>query len=69
MPLVGGPSNVKPADETVQQIVNEIAEELKSKILEKRSGSGSENSPKLVQPVSYKTQVVAGINFFVKVRK
>ena len=58
MQKVGGIcEEVKPADDNVKQIVDSVHHDFASK-----SGHGGQ-----VNPVHYKTQVVAGTNYFVKV--
>ena len=57
--MLGGPSAAKPADDTIRQIVNEI----RPKVEETLNATYT-----IYEPVSYKTQVVAGTNFFVKVK-
>ncbi|KAM4794957.1 cystatin-A-like [Rhinophrynus dorsalis] len=58
MPMCGGLGGAKPANPEVQAIVDEIKEEL-----EKRSGQNFCT----FKAVEYKTQLVAGTNYFVKV--
>ncbi|KAM9955543.1 hypothetical protein ACTFIW_000448, partial [Dictyostelium discoideum] len=57
MPLSGGLSTTKPADKTIEDIVNSTKAAIQTKL-------GSKN----VTVVSYKTQVVNGTNYFVKVK-
>jgi hypothetical protein len=66
--LVGGTGEVKPADETVHGIVSKISDDLKVKVAEKRPELASTEglSPKAV---AYRTQLVAGTNFFIKVSR
>ena len=63
MGLVGGPGGLKEVDETIQGIVAKIEAEIKQKVGEKL---GAE--PGAIKPLGYKTQVVAGTNYFIKVR-
>lgn len=57
--LLGGLSDdVKPADEGVQSLVDSFKSEIEEKTGHKY---------KTLQAISYKTQVVAGLNYFVKV--
>lgn len=58
MPMTGGPSELKVADEEVQKICDEVKSAAEAKAGEKYSQ---------FQAKSYKTQVVAGTNFFIKV--
>lgn len=66
-PMMGGIGALKPADETVTTVINLVRETL----LEKISGGGRRSELELStfspSAHSYKTQVVAGTNFFVKV--
>jgi len=64
--MPGGLGDPKVADDTVHSVVKSVKEDLKSKVLEKRGSNSAEFE---LTPVSYKTQVVAGTNFFVKVSK
>lgn len=57
--LVGGTSDVKIPDENV----NQICQKMKSKVEEDVKETFDEFTP-----VHYKTQVVAGTNYFIKVR-
>ena len=72
--VVGGISNKeKPPSEDVIRLVKELGGDINSKIYEscvasnKGSNSGCSKSLEL-EPVSYKSQVVAGANYFVKLR-
>ncbi|CAF0807702.1 unnamed protein product [Brachionus calyciflorus] len=56
--MVGGISQEKPADDHVQQIVDQVSSQIKLKC-------GKDFSH--LKAVSYKTQVVAGTNYFIKV--
>lgn len=58
MPLVGGTSEVKPADTEVQLLCDQLRKKVEGK-------AGKEFQE--FTAVSYTTQVVAGTNFFVKV--
>lgn len=58
MAMCGGTGELKQADKEVQQICDQVKEEA-----EKKAGS---KFPEFVA-VSYKTQVVAGTNYFIKV--
>lgn len=66
MPLVGGIGSSKPGDETSSGVLNQV----KGQLLEKVGGSRATLTEDTFSPVthSYKTQVVAGTNFFIKVR-
>ena len=59
MPLCGGLSEVFQGDEHVQKLVDGLKHELKAKIGDKPM--------KEMKVVSYKKQIVAGVNYFVKV--
>jgi len=62
-PLVGGPTDVRGPDATIQDIVANAAPE----ILASTASLGvAQNSPLSV--VEYRSQIVAGTNFFVKIR-
>ncbi|XP_062598471.1 cystatin-B-like [Saccostrea cucullata] len=54
----GGTSDCKPADAEIQSIINEVKGAVEDKVGRKLD---------TYTPVSYKTQVVAGTNYFVKV--
>ncbi|XP_033740882.1 cystatin-A-like [Pecten maximus] len=56
--MVGGVGEVKAADEEVQQIANDLKAEV-----EKESNQKYE----IFNAINYKTQVVAGTNYFIKV--
>lgn len=57
--LLGGLSeDVKPADEGVQQLVDSFKDEIEQKTRQKYN---------TLQAISYRIQVVAGWNYFVKV--
>lgn len=59
--LLGGLSDdVKPADEMVQQLVDSFKDEIEQRTNQKY---------KTLDAISYKTQVVAGLNYFIKVSK
>ncbi|RVE58818.1 hypothetical protein OJAV_G00197600 [Oryzias javanicus] len=58
MPIVGGPGQAKEADASIQQICNKI-----KACAEKKAGVNFS----LFKAISYKTQVVAGTNYFIKV--
>ncbi|NXO59707.1 CYTA protein, partial [Aramus guarauna] len=57
--MPGGLSETKPATPEVQHIVNEVKSQFESK--ENRTYG-------IFEAIAYKTQVVAGINYFVKVQ-
>ena len=59
MPLCGGLGSEKPADDTVHSIVKQVKTQVEGAL-----GKTLEQ----FKPISYKTQVVAGVNYFVKVR-
>ncbi|XP_067122413.1 cystatin-A2-like isoform X1 [Centruroides vittatus] len=60
MPVCGGiDPNVKPADDTVKGIIEKVKEEIQTKI-----GRVFEK----FEAVSYRTQLVNGVNYFVKVQ-
>lgn len=56
--MCGGTSDAKPADAEIQAIINEVKGAVEDKVGKKLD---------TYTPVSYKTQVVAGTNYFVKV--
>lgn len=56
--MCGGTSDAKPADAEIQAIINEVKSAVEDKVGKKLD---------TYTPVSYKTQVVAGTNYFVKV--
>ncbi|CAF0927925.1 unnamed protein product [Brachionus calyciflorus] len=58
MPICGGLDDSRPADESIQSLVDQIASQISA-----HTGS---NFPRLTA-VSYKSQVVAGTNYFVKI--
>jgi len=67
----GGVGEVKPCDETVRGVVDKV----KGSLFDKVKSAGSRPHLNNVEahqfdptPVHYKTQVVAGTNFFVKVK-
>ena len=62
MPLPGGLGDSKPANEEVQSIVDGMKESLLGVLT---AGRSSKLSP--LKAVSFKTQVVAGTNYFIKV--
>merc|ERR1712189_88431 len=55
--MCGGPSDIKPADAHAQGVLDVV----KDALLAKANTSGN------VELISYKTQVVAGTNYFMKV--
>ena len=60
--MCGGLGDSKVADDTIREVIAKIEEELKGQVSGKLG-----STPSSLHPVSYKTQVVAGTNFFVKV--
>ncbi|CAG7718418.1 unnamed protein product [Allacma fusca] len=65
--LAGGTGNEKPVDAKIEQMFQnpKITDAASAKIQAK---SGSNTVPSNLTPLSYKTQVVAGTNYYVKVR-
>jgi cystatin-A/B len=61
MPLVGGPGGLKEPDDSLHGVLAKIEEEIKQKIGEKLGAP-----PGSIKPLGYKTQVVAGTNYFIK---
>ena len=59
MPLVGGVGELKEPDEAVKSVLNDIRKEVE----EKAGRAFSEFTP-----VHYKTQLVNGVNYFIKVK-
>uniref|UniRef100_A0A8C9PHU0 Cystatin A n=3 Tax=Marmotini TaxID=337730 RepID=A0A8C9PHU0_SPEDA len=57
--IPGGLTEAKPATEEIQEIANEVKPQLEEKTNE---------SYEQFEAVEYKTQVVAGINYYIKVR-
>jgi len=71
--LAGGVGDEKPSDEEITGIVTSMADSIKSSAMASLTQSGGnvdanafKNSP--IEVLSYKTQVVAGTNYFAKVR-
>jgi hypothetical protein len=64
--VVGGLTSEKVADEMVKNITAQIEEKIVQKIASQGRYTALRNIP--LEPVSYKTQLVNGINYFVKVR-
>ncbi|EGG20029.1 cystatin A2 [Cavenderia fasciculata] len=58
MALGGVSQEIKQADNEIREIVNKVKSEIAEKL-----GKTAE-----VEPISYKTQTVAGTNYFVKVK-
>ncbi|XP_065667799.1 cystatin-A isoform X1 [Hydra vulgaris] len=59
MTLCGGTSESRPADDEVKAIIEKIKDQVLGKV---------NQSLDQYEAVSYKTQVVAGTNFFIKVK-
>lgn len=57
--MPGGLGQAKPADEEIQKLVDSVSDEIKSQ-------SGGKDFAHL-KAISYRSQVVAGTNFYVKV--
>ncbi|KAH9525362.1 hypothetical protein Btru_001162 [Bulinus truncatus] len=57
--MCGAASEVKEATEEIQEIIKEIRDELESKVNQKFP---------VYKAISYRSQVVAGTNFFVKIQ-
>jgi hypothetical protein len=62
--MVGGIGELKAIDQHLIDLLGRVEEEVKLKIAQARNG----NVPEKLEPTAYKTQLVAGTNFFVKVR-
>merc|ERR1711991_164565 len=56
--MVGGLSEIKKKDDKVQKMINDLKKDIETKL---------EKQVSLLEVHSYKTQVVAGVNYFVKV--
>lgn len=56
----GGLEDELPADEHVNNIVSSVQDEIQSKFPREMAS---------ITPVSYRTQVVAGLNYFIKVSR
>lgn len=57
--MCGGFGEAKPVDDSVKQVANEIKPKVEAALNSKYT---------VYEPVSYKTQVVAGTNFIIKVK-
>ncbi|XP_075021744.1 cystatin-A-like [Calonectris borealis] len=57
--MAGGLSETKPATPEVQHIVNEVKQQFESRV---------NRTYGIFEAIVYKTQVVAGINYFIKVQ-
>eukprot|EP00928_Gymnodinium_smaydae_P085884 TRINITY_DN6959_c0_g1_i1.p1 TRINITY_DN6959_c0_g1~~TRINITY_DN6959_c0_g1_i1.p1 ORF type:complete len:115 (-),score=26.44 TRINITY_DN6959_c0_g1_i1:86-430(-) len=63
-PMCGGTGGVNPADDEVRDVIAAHREAAQAKAKE----NGFDHAFTEFEPLSYKTQVVAGINYFVKVK-
>ncbi|GFT47768.1 hypothetical protein NPIL_358101 [Nephila pilipes] len=59
MPMVGGVGEIKEPDENIRQITRQVKDEVQSK-----TGLLFEE----FEPIKYKSQLVNGTNYFIKVR-
>lgn len=57
-PKVGGVGDEKPADDAVREVLQRVHSQV-----EKKVGKSFES----LKPIGYRTQVVAGMNYFIKV--
>lgn len=64
----GCPGHEKPMDNVVVKFITAHSEELKSQAQELATQEGLDEAIELFVPIRYKTQVVAGTNWFVKVQ-
>lgn len=56
--FVGGLEDEKPADEAVRKVISSVQDEIKKQYSKEID---------TIEPVSYRTQVVAGMNYFIRV--
>ena len=66
MPTVGGLGTLKAVDQVLLDVLAKVEEEVKLEISKAEGRNGQ--APGQIEPIAYKTQLVAGTNFFVKVR-
>ncbi|XP_055886054.1 cystatin-A-like [Biomphalaria glabrata] len=57
--ITGGLSELKVADEEVQNLINQVRDELESKVGKRFT---------IYEAVSFKTQVVSGANYLIKIK-
>lgn len=54
--------DARPVDATAREVVNSVKDDIVARLPADDAGTG------IFEPISYKTQVVAGTNFFVKIK-